>query len=70
MPRVIILDSFPLSSAAKREPDPTAMATTLDHCQNWIKECVAAGCDIVVATSNVRHLSRFVPADLWTNIRP
>jgi predicted nucleic acid-binding protein len=26
--------------------------------------------DIIVATSNVGHLSRFVPADLWTNIFP
>lgn len=26
--------------------------------------------DIVVATSNVSHLSRFVSADLWTNITP
>lgn len=26
--------------------------------------------EIIVATSNPRHLSRFVPADLWTNITP
>jgi predicted nucleic acid-binding protein len=26
--------------------------------------------DLVVATSNVSHLSRFVTADLWTNITP
>jgi predicted nucleic acid-binding protein len=26
--------------------------------------------DLIVATSNVGHLSRFVPADLWTNINP
>lgn len=25
---------------------------------------------IVVATTNVGHLSRFVPADLWQNISP
>lgn len=24
----------------------------------------------VVATSNVKHISRFAPADLWTNIHP
>jgi predicted nucleic acid-binding protein len=26
--------------------------------------------ELVVATRNVKHLSRFVPADLWTNITP
>lgn len=26
--------------------------------------------DLVVATSNVAHLSRFVPADLWSSISP
>lgn len=26
--------------------------------------------EIIVATSNVVHISRFVPADLWTNITP
>ena len=26
--------------------------------------------DVIVVTSNVNHLSRFVPADLWTNITP
>ncbi len=29
-----------------------------------------AASNLVVATSNVGHLSRFVPADTWTNIRP
>jgi hypothetical protein len=26
--------------------------------------------EIIVATSNVSHLARFVAADLWTNITP
>ena len=26
--------------------------------------------DLVIATTNVGHLARFVPADLWTNITP
>lgn len=30
---------------------------------------VPAG-DLIVATSNVAHLSRFVPADLWSSITP
>ena len=31
---------------------------------------IPAGDDIVVATDNVGHLSRFVHADLWSNIAP
>jgi hypothetical protein len=26
--------------------------------------------DLIIATTNVGHLSRFVAADLWTNITP
>ncbi len=26
--------------------------------------------DLIVATSNVSHLARFVPADLWSNLSP
>ncbi len=26
--------------------------------------------EIVIATSNTRHLSRFAPAELWEHIRP
>lgn len=29
-----------------------------------------AASDLIVATSNVAHLARFVPADLWSNIKP
>ncbi len=25
---------------------------------------------IIIVTSNVRHIARFVPADLWTSLRP
>jgi predicted nucleic acid-binding protein len=26
--------------------------------------------DLMIATNNVGHLSRFVPADLWSNVKP
>lgn len=158
MPRVIVLDTFPLSSTAKREAPPGVPPTALDLCRRWIQDCIRAGdqvlvpaiayyealrelerlnahaqigrlrafCravpgrylsltdahletaaklwadtrnagiptaglealdgdvilaaqalslgappdELVVATTNVAHLSRFVPADLWTNIAP
>lgn len=47
MPRVIVLDTFPLSSTAKREPPAGGAPTTLDHCQDWIKACVRAGNRVV-----------------------
>ncbi|MEO7715403.1 MAG: nuclease [Capsulimonas sp.] len=43
MPRLIVLDTFPLSSVAKREPMHGAAPTLLDRCQEWVKECIRAG---------------------------
>ena len=158
MARVIVLDTFPLSSTGKLDPPAGVAPTALDLCHRWVRSCVAAGnrvvvpaisyyealrelerlnatgqiarlrafCqaeadryllltnadlelaakpwahvrnagtptagvdaldgdvilaaqalslgvvtqDLVVATTNVAHLSLFVPADLWTNIVP
>jgi hypothetical protein len=158
MARVIVLDTFPLSSTAKQEPRPGARLRVLDQCHQWIKDCIRGGnrvvapamayyealrelerlnatsqiarlrtfchsmpdrylsltdtdidlaarlwaqarnagtptagaealdgdvilaaqtlnmgiptSDIIVATTNVGHLSQFVPCDLWTNIMP
>lgn len=47
MPRVIVLDTFPLSSAAKQEPRPGARVSTLDQCRQWVEECIRAGNRIV-----------------------
>jgi predicted nucleic acid-binding protein len=38
-------------------------------CAQTLGILVPAG-DLIVATANVKHLARFAPADLWTNIRP
>lgn len=43
MPRVIILDTFPLSSTAKREPPPGTNPTTSDNCRQWVEDCIQAG---------------------------
>jgi hypothetical protein len=42
MPRVIILDTFPLSSTATQEPRAGAVHSVLDDCQQWVKECIGA----------------------------
>lgn len=43
MPRVIILDTFPLSSTAKREPPSGTAGTVSDDCRQWVQDCVRAG---------------------------
>lgn len=48
MRRVIVLDTFPLSSTAKREPPPGVAPTTLDLCHRWVLACISAGNRIVV----------------------
>jgi hypothetical protein len=48
VPRVIILDTFPLSSTGKLDPPPGAVPTTLDRCHRWVRDCVAAGHHVVV----------------------
>ncbi len=47
MPRVILLDSFPLSCTGKREPAPGVPLTLSEECHRWIRDCVAAGHQIL-----------------------
>jgi len=48
MPRLILLGTFPLSSTAKQEPRSGVKLTVLDHCHQWVKDCLRAG-NLVVA---------------------
>lgn len=45
MPRVIILDTFPLSNMARREVETAR--TVGEQCQHWVRDCLAAGNRIV-----------------------
>lgn len=47
MPRVIVLDTFSLSSTAKQEPRPGARLSALDQCHQWIKDCIRGGSRVV-----------------------
>ena len=54
---------------ARQQGQPTASDKTIDA--DMILAGQAMGFDasqVVVATTNVGHLSRFAPAELWTNI--
>jgi predicted nucleic acid-binding protein len=48
VPRVIVLDTFPLSSTGKLDPPPGVGPTMLDRCHRWVRDCVTAGDRVVV----------------------
>ena len=56
---------------ARRKGVPTADPHALDVDVILAAQVLSAGyqpADFVVATSNVAHLSQFVPADVWSNL--
>jgi predicted nucleic acid-binding protein len=58
---------------ARQQGQPTADDRTIDGDMILVGQALALDlpvAEIMVATTNVRHLVRFVPADLWQNIRP
>jgi predicted nucleic acid-binding protein len=60
-----------LWAQARQQGQPTAGDNTIDADIILAAQALALGTpDIVVATTNVGHLTRFVPADLWQNIAP
>lgn len=58
-----------LWAQARQQGQPTAGDKTIDGDMILIAQAKALGnSDIVIATTNVGHLSRFITADLWQNI--
>ncbi len=54
---------------ARQQGQPTAGDTTIDGDMILAGQAITIGVsDVVIATTNVGHLSRFAPADLWPNI--
>ena len=75
------LDYLPLTTAAmrtaadlwaqaRRSGHPTAADPALDADVILAAQALSLGVAVVVATANVGHLSRYAPADVWTNITP
>ncbi len=55
---------------ARQQGQPTAGDKTIDGDIILVAQAVTlAVLDVVIATTNVGHLSRFVSADLWQNIK-
>lgn len=58
-----------LWARARQEGQPTAGDKTIDGDMILAGQAVALGeSDLIIATTNIGHLSRFVPADVWQNI--
>jgi len=55
---------------ARQHGQPTANDNTIDADMILVGQALTLGVAFVVATTNVGHLARFVPADLWQNITP
>jgi predicted nucleic acid-binding protein len=60
-----------LWAQARQQGQPTAGDTTIDADMILAGQALTLGAPaVVIATTNVGHLARFVPADLWQNITP
>ena len=69
----VMLLTAALWAQARQQGIPTADVKALDGDVILAAQALSLGLpatDIVVATTNVGHISRFVPADLWSNISP
>lgn len=75
------LEYLPLNTAAMRLAadlwaqarhlgTPTAPDPALDGNVILAAQALILGVPVVVATTNVSHLARFIPAELWSNITP
>jgi predicted nucleic acid-binding protein len=60
-----------LWAQARQQGQPTAKDNTIDADMILAAQALTLGIpEVIVATTNVGHLSRFVPADDWQNIVP
>ncbi len=60
-----------LWSQARQQGQPTASDNTIDADRILAAQALTLGTpDVVVATTNIGHLARFVAAELWQNILP
>jgi len=59
-----------LWAQARSAGKPTAADPAIDADVILAAQALTLSAAVVVATGNPRHLSRFVPAELWSNIQP
>ena len=59
-----------LWALARQQGQPTAGDNTIDADMILAAQALTLGAPVVVATTNVGHLARFVSAELWQNVHP
>jgi predicted nucleic acid-binding protein len=59
-----------LWAQARSAGQPTAPDPAIDADVILAAQALSLNIPVIVATGNLRHLSRFVPAELWSNITP
>ena len=60
-----------LSALARQQGQPTAGDNTINADMILAAQALTLGAPaVVVATTNVGHLTRFVSAELWQNVHP
>jgi predicted nucleic acid-binding protein len=60
-----------LWAQARQQGQPTASDNTIDADMILAAQALTLGTsDIVIATTNIGHLARFAPAELWQTISP
>jgi len=79
---VELLEYLPITTAAMRlaallwaqarqQGQPTAGDKTIDSDMILAGQAITLGAsNVIIATTNVGHLARFTPANLWQNIEP
>jgi predicted nucleic acid-binding protein len=61
--------SAELWAQARQQGQPTAGDKTIDGDMILVAQAITLGVsDVVIATTNMGHLSRFIAAELWQNI--
>jgi len=68
---VAMHQSAKLWAQARQQGQPTAGDKTIDGDMILVAQAMTLGVpDVVIATTNVGHLSRFIAAELWQNVAP
>jgi len=71
MTTIAMRQAAQLWAQARQQGQPTAGDKTIDGDMILVAQAMTLGVpDIVIATTNVRHLSRFMAAELWQSITP